>query len=78
MENLGSNFSFPKHKELFTDAFYEDEEFPTAFEQEVRGPFTEGKDYKDPNEPFDIENPYVPGGILSQYKKRLNLTEGDL
>lgn len=31
-------------------------------------------DFVDPNNPFVSENPFVPGGILASYKKRLNLT----
>lgn len=27
-------------------------------------------DYKDPNNPFVQENPFVPGGILANYKKQ--------
>lgn len=32
------------------------------------------EDYIDPNNPFVQENPYVPGGILASYKKRIGLT----
>ena len=37
-----------------------------------------GKDYIDPNDPFKTDNPFIPGGILSSYKKKLGLTAKDV
>lgn len=72
-QDLGSNFNFPKHKEYFNDMYYEDESADGAFARKREGQPTD-KDYLDPNEPFTQENPWVPGGVLNTYKKRLNLT----
>lgn len=73
----GDNFNFPKHKEFFNDMYYEQEEDASkkgAFGKEAPGPFTQGDDYIDPNEPFIQETPFVPGGILATYKKKLDLS----
>jgi hypothetical protein len=43
-----------------------------AFSKKSVGP--DGDDFVDPNNPFVQENPFVPGGILANYKKRSGLT----
>jgi hypothetical protein len=72
---LGDNFNFPKHKEFFNDAFYGEEETKSPYAKNAPGPANPlSEDYVDPNNPFVTHNPFVPGGILATYKKRLNLT----
>lgn len=39
-EKLGNNFSFPKHKELFNDKYYEESSHKSPFDQDAKGPFT--------------------------------------
>lgn len=71
----GANFNFPKHNEFFNDEFYDNEDNKKSpFAKNAAGPKTLSEDFVDPNNPFVSENPYVPGGILASYKKRLNLT----
>jgi hypothetical protein len=36
------------------------------------------EDYVDPNNPFVQNNPFVPGGILASYKKRLGLSTNEV
>lgn len=73
--SLAENFSFPKHKEFFNDKFYDTEDNrKSPYAEKASGPKTMSDDYIDPNNPFVSENPYLPGGILASYKKRLNLT----
>ena len=70
--SLGDNFSFPKHKEFFNDKFYgaEDEQSPYAKATPNASQMSE--DFVDPN------NPFVPGGILASYKKRLGLSTNEV
>lgn len=83
-ERLSDNFSFPKHKEFFNDKFYDapntDQQghHESPYGTKAPGPATVSEDYIDPNNPFVSENPFVPGGILSQYKKRVGLTTEDV
>jgi len=76
--SLGDNFSFPKHKEFFNDKFYgvEDEQSPYAKATPNANQMSE--DYVDPNNPFVQNNPFVPGGILASYKKRLGLSTNEV
>jgi hypothetical protein len=72
---LNENFSFPKHKEFFNDKYYDTEDnHKSPYSEKAPGPKTLSDDFIDPNNPFVTENPFVPGGILASYKKRLNLT----
>ena len=71
----GEGFNFPKHKEFFNDEYYDDDSNESPYAKKAVGP--KGgpqEDYVDPNNPFVTENPFVPGGILASYKKRLGLT----
>jgi len=36
------------------------------------------EDYIDPNNPFVTETPFVPGGILANYKKRVGLSADEV
>lgn len=76
--SLGDNFSLPKHKEFFNDKFYgaEDEQSPYAKATPNASQMSE--DYVDPNNPFVQNNPFVPGGILASYKKRLGLSTNEV
>ena len=58
--------------------YYQEDNVSSPYEQEAKGPFTMDKDFEDPNNPFTQDNNFVPGGILKQYKKRLNLTPEDV
>ena len=72
---LNENFNFPKHKEFFNDKYYDTEDnHKSPYSEKATGPKTLSDDFIDPNNPFVTENPFVPGGILASYKKRLNLT----
>ena len=80
-DDLKDNFSFPKHKEFFNDKFYEEPNENTGkspYAKNAAGPQTLSEDYVDPNNPFLSESPFVPGGILSSYKKRAGLTADDV
>lgn len=68
-QQSGPTQGFPKHKEYFNDMYYKDEESADSTAQ---------KDYIDPNEPFVQDNPFVPGGILANYKKRQGLNARDV
>ena len=76
--NLGDNFSFPKHKEYFNDKFYTEEDQKSPYSNNASAPNTMSEDFVDPNNPFVQHNPYVPGGILASYKKRLGLTANEV
>ena len=61
--------------------YYEQPEDPSKqaqFGNYAEGPFTQGQDFIDPNQPFEERSEHVPGGILATYKKRLNLTPKDV
>mgnify|MGYP006999513912 CR=1 FL=1 len=72
-DTLGANFSFPKHKELFTEDYYNPRE-ETEFEDLVSSPLNdrfvrenrrhEGDDYNYEGTSLNIE-----GGILQNYRK---------
>lgn len=65
------NFSFPRHKEFFNDEYYDPEEENDGMKGSFAGktnPFP-GHDYEDPNNPFSVKSDFIPGGILSNYKK---------
>ena len=66
---MADDFSFPKHKELFNDMYYQ--------EEDAQDP-NKAKDYQDPNDPFVSQNPFVPGGILAQYEEKAGLTAKDI
>lgn len=73
-DGLKDKFEFPKHKEFLNDMYYQQEDDDTG-----KGPFgTPKNDYVDPNQPFKQEAPFVPGGILATYKKRLGITPEDI
>lgn len=75
----GANFHFPKHNEFFNDEYYDNEDQKKSpYAKNAAGPKTMSEDFVDPNNPFVSENPYVPGGILASYKKRLNLTPDEV
>jgi len=58
-----SNFRFPKHKDLFTEDYYDDsKDSKNPYESEFPG----GKDYQDFNAPTHRS---TQTGILSNYKK---------
>ena len=76
--NLGDNFSFPKHKEFFNDKFYGEENPKSPYSKNAANPNTLSEDYVDPNNPFVQHNPYVPGGILASYKKRMGLSANEV
>ena len=63
--SLGSGF--PKHREVFNDQYYDDGDAKSPYGSSTN-------DFQDPNNPFTTENPFVPGGVLSSYKKRLGLS----
>lgn len=73
-QNLGGNFSFPKHKEFFNDEYYGEESAKSPFSKNAAGPKTMQDDFVDPNNPFISESLGAPGGILASYKKRLGLS----
>lgn len=51
--DLGSNFSFPKHKEFFNDKYYDTESEPKSpYSSTAPGPNAMSEDYQDPNNPF--------------------------
>jgi hypothetical protein len=72
-DTLGANFSFPKHKELFADDYYNPNK-ETEFEDIVSSPLNErfakenprhnGDDYSYRGTSLNIE-----GGILQNYRK---------
>lgn len=70
-DKLGDNFQFPRHKEMFNDMYYDDPpgagtgEKAGAFESNKSSKPFKGKDYVEEEQPFDQENLFVPGGILS-------------
>lgn len=68
------SFKFPKHNELFADDYYDpkkdDEETPYDHK------FPGGADYEDYEKPTHRKT--TGGGILSSYKKQLNLTPDDI
>jgi len=69
---LGDQFKFPNHKEFFNDKYYEHSDFDpneSGFTSKMPNRETIADDYIDPNNPFVQENPFVPGGILANYKK---------
>lgn len=71
----GGNFNFPKHNEYFNDKYYDTtDSTKSPYAKNAAGPKTLSEDFVDPNNPFVSENPYIPGGILASYKKRMNLT----
>jgi len=72
--NLGDNFNFPKHKEYFNDHFYDAEDGKSPYAKNAPNPNSMSEDYVDPNNPFVQHNPFVPGGILASYKKRVGLS----
>jgi hypothetical protein len=40
--------------------------------------FSGDKDYMEPDQAFVQKSEYLPGGILKQYKKHINLTAKDV
>lgn len=72
--SIGDEFKFPKHKEFFNDKYYDTpNEGKSPYSKKSAGPASMSEDYVDPNNPFVSENPFVPGGILANYKKRVGL-----
>ena len=67
-ESLGANFSFPKHKELFTEDYYNTQK-ETEFEDLVSSPL---------NDRFTRENPRHQGDEYSYEGKSLNIEGGIL
>ncbi len=71
------SFRFPKHSELFADDYYDPqksgaEESSTAYDHD----FPRGDDFEDFEKPTHRRS--TSGGILSTYKKQLNLTADDV
>ena len=69
-----SAFSFPKHKELLTEDFYDDES------QDRQNPYRArkgvvGDDFEDYSRPTHRA---TPTGVLSSYKKQINLQAEDI
>ena len=48
------------------------------YNEEQKASNSSQRDYIDPNEPFVQDNPFVPGGILANYKKRQGLNAKDV
>ena len=48
------------------------------YNEEQKSSNSTQRDYIDPNEPFVQDNPFVPGGILANYKKRQGLNAKDV
>ena len=75
---MGDNFNFPNHKEFFNDQYYGTEKQESPYKKASPKPDTLGEDYVDPNNPFVSHNPFVPGGILASYKKRVGLSSQEV
>jgi hypothetical protein len=71
----GNSFNFPKHKELFTEDYYNPEDANAAPPNAYRSGFVYGADNVDFQKPVHRA---TPTGILATYKKQLNLTAADL
>ena len=76
LENSGKDFSFPKHKELLTEDFYDYN--VNGSEGERNNPYGQQggqPDYEDYSQPTHRS---TATGVLSSYKKQLNLTARDM
>jgi len=87
--NIGSIFSFPRHKELFNEDFYQGEPDPNddGFTDMVKSPYLkrlEQMDQKNVKDAMDFGpngqqlDFSVEGGILSNYRKQTGQTVEDM
>lgn len=60
-QSLGANFSFPRHKELFNEGYYDEEK---DINDTFKSPFSQDQNLSEEGSGLDIE-----GGILQNYKK---------
>lgn len=58
--------------------YYQQDDQPGAFDKQAMSRMGNQKDYKTEGEPFHQKSNYIPGGVLSHYKKHINLTAQDI
>lgn len=69
------NFSkLPNHKEFFNDMYYQQDDDRGAFDKQAMRGMSNPQDFKTEGQPFHQRANLVPGGILSHYKKHINVT----
>lgn len=51
-DTLSSDFSFPRHKELFNDEYYNQDDGDSPYQEDAEGPWNHEDDTADVDSPF--------------------------